>query len=81
MAAEHPSTPVMPKRDLHEACEKLQENARQTAMNAGVNVVSHLVEADDTESVVKSISETGAEPNSRGGALKKERASISPPDR
>jgi len=60
MGAEDSFTPAMPKRDLHATCEKLEE-ARQIAMKAGVDVVTHLVETDDIESIIKSISETGAD--------------------
>ena len=51
----------MPKRSLHKARERLQEDARQIAMKAGVDVVPHLVETDDIESVIRPLAEIGAD--------------------
>lgn len=57
----HPAAPALLERGVHEAYERLQEEARQIAMNAGATVMTHLVEGGDVESIIRFISEVGAD--------------------
>jgi nucleotide-binding universal stress UspA family protein len=56
-----PSFPVVLKGDLHNVYEQLQDDARQIARKGGMDVATHLIEGDDVASIIKFVSEIGAD--------------------
>jgi nucleotide-binding universal stress UspA family protein len=56
-----PSFPVVLKGDLHKVYEHLQDDARHVTRKGGMDVITHLVEGDDVASIIKFISDIGAD--------------------
>jgi nucleotide-binding universal stress UspA family protein len=55
------AVPALLEHGVHEAYKRLQEEARQIAMNGGATVMTHLIESGDAKSIIRFISEVGAD--------------------